>query len=473
VKRKQKNSKNHSEPGRFQSRVVNQAELENGFETAVYNGLSAYLSGPKPVFLAALSGGADSTAMVAALAAIRDKLTAQNESAGQGEAALLNLHCLHVNHGIRPPESSGEDQAASAGLCKTLGVPFSVTAIPPGEIEEYARHHGTGIEAAARHFRHAALREEAKRLGADALLVAHTASDRLETILMAFLRGASPAGLGAMSSHSSQTTAGTDEKTIPIVRPLLSVDRAAVLAYLKARNLSYSTDETNADESFLRNKIRLRLIPFLDEHFPGWKEPVLRLGETQAMTADFLRDEAARLLPWQTEKPPAFLQGFFPQSSALGIPAEQFFSQPLVLREEALFGAIDLLARGEETGKKPKREPLRAFVRGEETAADLGQCRIENKKGRVVVKKAGKAGFAAGFSLLIKKPGVYKLKGLTVKASSVQADSSPEETGFFAGFPLVLRSSSGGTILAEKRQCSDNGAWFTVHLDGGFDAGSK
>jgi len=435
----------------------------NSLHKQLVDSLSACLSGPKPVFLAALSGGADSTAMVAALAAIRDKLAAQNET-----AAPFTLHCLHANHGIRPPESSGADQAASSELCKALGIPFSVTAIPPGTIEGYAQSHGTGIEGAARHFRHAALREEARRLGAAAILVAHTASDRLETILMAFLHGASPAGLGAMSGYSSP-----DEEAIPIVRPLLSVDRAAVLAYLKERNLSYRTDETNADETFLRNKIRLRLVPFLDDHFPGWREPVRRLGETQAMTADFLKEEAARRLPWQTEKSPSFFREFCSQTAALGIPAEQFFSQPEILREEALFGAIDLLTRGEETGKKPRREILRSFARGRETAADLGACRIENNKGRVVVKKTEKAVSAAGFSVLIKKPGVYKLKGLTVKASSVQADSSREETGFFAGFPLVLRSSSGDTILAEKRQCSNNGAWFTVQLDGGLDAGSE
>jgi len=454
----------------------------NSLHKQLVDGLSACLSGPKPVFLAALSGGADSTAMVAALAAVRDKLSAQG-----AVAAPFTLHCLHVNHGIRPPESSGADQAFSAELCKTLGIPFSFTAIPPGVIEDYARSHGTGIEGAARHFRHAAFREEARRLDAKAILVAHTASDRLETILMAFLRGASPAGLGAMSSLTGSdvssrlnelgTVSGPEEAPIPIVRPLLSVDRSDVLAYLKERNLSHRTDETNADEKFLRNKVRLKLIPFLDEHFPGWRMPAQRLGDTQAMTADFLRNEAVRRLPWQREKSPAFFQAFCSQTAALGIPAEQFFSQPEILREEALFGAIDLLTRGEETGKKPKREILRSFTRGQETAADLGVCRIENKKGRVVVKKTGKTGFAVGFSVLIKKPGVYKLKGLTVKASSIQADlqadSSREETGFFAGFPLVLRSSSGDTILAEKRQCSNNGAWFTVHMDGGLNAGSE
>jgi len=443
----------------------------------VFNGLSACLSGPKPVLLAALSGGADSTALVAALAAVRDKLNAQGVA-----AAPFDLHCLHVNHGIRSPESSGADQTAAAELCKALGIPFSVTAIPPGTIDGYAKNHGTGIEGAARHFRHAALREEARRLGATAILVAHTASDRLETILMAFLRGASPAGLGAMSSYSSPaesepTGTGADEEAIPIVRPLLSMDRAAVLAYLKQRELSFRTDETNANEKFLRNKVRLRLIPFLDDNFPGWREPVRRLGETQAMTADFLRDEAARRLPWQTDNPPAFFQAPCSQTAALGIPVDKFFSQPDVLREEALFGAIDLLTQGEEAGKKPRREILRTFARGEERAADLGACRIENNKGRVVVKKTGKAVSAAGFSVLIKKPGVYKLKGLTVKASSVQADSSREETGFFAGFPLALRSSSGDTILAEKRQDAKNSAWFTVQLteqlDGGLDAGSE
>jgi tRNA(Ile)-lysidine synthase len=446
--------------------------------------------------------------MTAALAALRDTAPLLSKGA-------FTLHCLHVNHGIRPPESSGADEAASAELCKTLDVPFTVTAIPPGAIEAYSKKHGTGMEGAARHFRHAAFNEEARRLGAMAILIAHTADDRLENILMAFLRGSGPAGLGAMppdnylrmANHGekdqkglktpcssaclrrqainnlSLTYASPDAISPRIVRPLISLTRPDALAYLKERGLSYRTDETNADERFFRNRVRLRLIPFLDQHFPGWKEPVRRLGETQAMTADFIREEAARRLPWEEEKAG-------PQSPrSFGISAETFFSQPEILREEALFGAIDELARGDEAGKTLRRETIRAFVRGGQTAADLGMGRLLCKKGRVTVQKAGKNRSNAGFSVLIKSPGIYKLEGITVYAAkqsgSVQSGSVDGGAGFFASFPLVLRSSTGGTIIAEdsqgraavigaqgfvqKREQKD-GVFFFIEFNGGSDA---
>jgi len=382
--------------------------------------------------------------MIAALAALRAK-------AALSDKAAFALHCLHVNHGIRPPESSGADEAASAELCETLEIPFTVTRIPPGAIEAYSKEHGTGIEKAARHFRHAALNKEARRLGAGVILIAHTADDRLENILMAFLRGSGPAGLGAMSPDSSskiinhgvsQQEKKENHFTIPIVRPLLSLTRSDVIAYLKERDFSYCTDETNADERFFRNRVRLMLIPFLDQYFPGWKEPVRRLGDTQAMTAEFIRKEAVRRLSWEEEK--AGLQ--WPQ--AFHISAETFFSQPEILREEALFGAIDDLARGDEEGKTLRRETIRAFIRGGQTAADLGICRLLHKKGRITVQKAGRNRPAAGFSVLIKSPGIYKLKGINVYAA-MQNGSVDESTGFFARFPLALRSSTRGTILAE------------------------
>jgi tRNA(Ile)-lysidine synthase len=438
------------------------------FEAAVFEGISRCFTGHKsrhkprrkPVLLAALSGGADSTAMTAALAALRETAPLPGKGA-------FTLHCFHVNHGIRPPESSDADEAASTELCKKLGIPFAVTRILPGAIEAYSKEHGTGMEGAARHFRHAALNEEAHRLGAGAILIAHTADDRLENIFMAFLRGSGPAGLGATPP---------DNKLI--VRPLLSLARSDVLAYLKERGLSYCTDETNADERFFRNRIRLRLIPFLDQHFPGWKEPVQRLGDTQAMTADFIREEAARRLSWEEEKAG-------PQSPRVfSISSETFFSQPEILREEALFGAIDDLACGKEEGKTLKRKTIRAFIRGGQTAADLGMGRLLHKNGRVMVQKAVKNRSNAGFSVLIKSPGIYKLKGITVHVA-MQSGSVDEGAGFFARFPLALHSSAGGTIFAEdsqgraaviglqglvRKQKQKDGLFFKIELNGGANA---
>jgi tRNA(Ile)-lysidine synthase len=418
--------------------------------------------GKASVFLAALSGGADSTAMAAALAAIRDV------PAGGSGTSPFTLYALHVNHGIRRAEECQADAEAVSALCLSLNIPLKITNIAPGTIEAYARSGGTGIEGAARYFRHTALREEARHIGAQAILIAHTLDDRLENILMAFLRGAGPAGLGAM---------GAANKKFSIRRPLIELSRADVLAYLAERKLSYRTDTSNGDERFLRNKVRLTLVPFLDQNFPRWREPVRRLGETQALTAAFLEDEAEKRLPWKKKR----------LGTGSSLEAETFFFQPEIIREEALFQALDkLVCSGDALHKKPRREVLRSFVRGRTAVLDLGNCRLENGGGHITLNPAEKPCFEQGFSVLIKSPGVYKLESLTVKAFELHADSCQEETGFFAEYPLVLRSRKG-QILAEdklgraavlapsglvwKRESSAGAmAYFSFFLSGGLDA---
>ncbi|MDR0496135.1 MAG: tRNA lysidine(34) synthetase TilS [Treponema sp.] len=391
--------------------------------------------------MAALSGGADSTAMVTALAAIRDK------TPGSCRQFNFTFHALYVNHGIRPAAVCNAEEEAVAALCKKLNILLDIKRIPPGAVESYARQFNTGIEGAARHFRYLALREEARHLGADAIFTAHTADDRLETILMAFLRGSGSTGLGTLDESKYENKPASP----PVLRPLLSLNRTEVLDYLKERGLSYCIDETNNDERFFRNKVRHTLIPFLDQHFPRWRHPVLRLGETQAMTAAFLSEEAEKRLAWVKDKK---TKG--EPNTVLGLSEEIFFSQPEILREEALFKAIDCLFRSDEgEQKKPRRQTLRSFIRGKNISADLGQCRLEKRKGRVTVRKTTRAFCESGFSVLIKSPGVYKLKELDIVVYAQPVDlikmMDPAGIVFWGCFPLALRSSNG-TILAEDRQ---------------------
>ena len=396
----------------------------------------------KRLILAALSGGADSTAMTAALASLRETAGRPCNPESAASVPPFELYALHVNHGIRPAVFREADEEAAAVLCKKLDILLTVKRIPPGTVKAYARQCGTGIEGAARHFRYTALREEARRLGADAICTAHTADDRLETILMAFLRGAGPAGLGALGGVPGPEDPPPKDPP-PIIRPLLSVGRNEVLAYLRERGIPYCTDETNADERFFRNRVRAQLVPFLDRHFPHWREPVLRLGETQAMTAAFLAEEAEKRLPWDNSR----------------LSAETFFSQPEILREEALFRAMDDCARNSGTvheeapqsakKKNPRRETIRSFVRGGTAVADFAQCRVENRNGLVTVQKTGVSFSETGFSVLIKKAGIYKLERLIVCASAGPVDS--RGVVFYGTYPLVLRSA-GGKILAEDRE---------------------
>jgi tRNA(Ile)-lysidine synthase len=396
----------------------------NAFEAAVAAGLGDWPEGA--VLLAAVSGGADSSAMLAALASLRDS--------GRW---VFDLRCLHVEHGIRGAAESRGDAAAVESLCAELSVPCVTVSIAPGKIARTAERRGLGLEAAARLYRHGAWNAEARRIGAAKILVAHTREDLLETILMRVLRGSGPAGLAAMPRERGRVS-----------RPLLDMGRADVLAYLAERGIPFRVDSTNADTAFLRNRIRHKLIPCLDEFFPSWRKTLADLGETQRLVADFLEDEAAGRIPWEEEA------GAEPRWQTGG---DNFFSQPLILREEALFALTDRLPGGAGV-KPPRRRSLRLFARGNARSLDLGRGILKSGSGSVTLDTPPKG--ERGFSLLIKKPGVYKLNWLCIRAFPGQTGEAAEPpspagaAGFFACPPVALRRWQPGDIVVRRgRPC--------------------
>jgi tRNA(Ile)-lysidine synthase len=376
---------------------------KNAFETAVAAGLGNRPAGT--AFLAAVSGGADSSAMLAALAALRD--------AGGG---AFELRCLHVEHGIRPAAESRGDADAVRALCADLSVPCAVVSIPPGKIARTAEKRGLGLEAAARLYRHAAWNAEARRVGAAKILVAHTRDDLLETVLMRMLRGSGPAGLAAMPREKGA-----------LLRPLLAMGRADVVAYLQERGLSYRFDSTNADPAFLRNRIRLKLIPCLDTFFPSWRPALAELAETQRLTADFLEAEAAARILWEESGE---------NGTERRTGGENFFSQPAILREEALFALLDRFSGGGRF-KPPRRKALRLFAQGKAGTLDLGRGVLKSGADGVVLTPP--RGGNEGFVLLIKKPGIYKLNGLRIRVLPGETGRTVHTPSFFARPPVALR----------------------------------
>jgi len=351
-------------------------------------------------------------AMLAALCALREK-----------EA----LFCLHVNHSLRRAESAADAEFV-ADFCEKQGIQYRVEEIPPGKITRFAKRRGTGIEAAARFFRRRAFLKEAARLGDDVLiLTAHTKDDLLETALMRVLRGSGPSGLAHMPVKKGV-----------FLRPLLSMTRADVVGYLKAKNIPWREDSTNTDESLLRNRIRRRLIPLLNESFPSWKSGVAGMAQTQSLAADFIGGEVKSRVKWEMG------------NGELSTDAENFFLLPQIIREEAIFQAIDsLLSAGSLAAVK--RAVVRRFCGGNGIAADLGPLLLRRQSGKVVLAVKKKEYYERGFSLLIKEPGLYNLKNISIevqRSCKVQQSCtvSPfsarnEEGAFTAALPLVFRRS--------------------------------
>ena len=405
------------------------------------------------IYLAAVSGGADSTAMLTGLAALRK------------EAGFI-LYCVHVEHGIRPPEESQGDAEAVKALCEKLEVPCRVVSIAPGKIAAFAGNGGPGIEGAARVFRRKALHREARRVGAMYILTAHTMDDLHETILMRILRGSGPAGLAAMPPVRGR-----------MLRPLLDLRRHDVLSYLEEKGIPYRTDSTNTDIRFLRNRIRHKLIPLLDEFFPSWRTSLAALAETQSLTAQFLAAEVRDRLSWKGNDGGTDAVGDINTAAAcLRLDEVDFFSAPPILREEAIFAGADMLSRAGAYTAVPKRAAVRRAVsRTAAAAVDLGPVRFRRHNGFVELSSAINSPEERGFSLLIKEAGVYTLKGkllgfnrksaLCVHAGLARKDEQQAGTlpgmsngVFFAAFPLVLRNHHAGDRIykgGHKRRFSD------------------
>jgi tRNA(Ile)-lysidine synthase len=136
------------------------------------------------------------------------------------------------------------------------------------------------VQEAARRLRERALRRLAARLGAERIAVAHTADDQAETVLLRLLRGTGPAGLGGIAPRSDDGV---------VVRPLLGVSRAEVLAYAAARGLDWREDPSNADPHYARSRLRHAWLPGLRDAFNP------RLLRAVGDLAEAMREESAWL----------------------------------------------------------------------------------------------------------------------------------------------------------------------------------
>jgi tRNA(Ile)-lysidine synthase len=215
----------------------------------------------------ALSGGADSVALLDALSRL-------------APARGFQLVAAHLDHGLR--EGSAEDAAFCGRLCRRLGVPFR---LGRADVRARARRDGGGLEEAARLERYAFLRRVKEAEGAAAIAVAHTRDDQAETFLLRLLRGSGRSGLACMRPRAGD-----------LVRPLLAVGRAEVLEHLRAHGLDWREDPTNADTALLRNRVRSELLPYLAERFnPAVRDALARSAAVLADEADVLDALAAEL----------------------------------------------------------------------------------------------------------------------------------------------------------------------------------
>ncbi len=201
--------------------------------------------------LVALSGGADSVALLRILRDLDYKI----------EAAHCNFH-------LRGAESD-RDEAFVRQLCDSLCIKLHLIHF---DTETYALVHQVSVEMAARELRYGYFRSLCKDIGAETVCVAHHRDDAVETFLMNLLRGSGIHGLTGIRPKNGQ-----------IVRPLLCVGRQDILDYLHSIGQDYVTDSTNLESIVLRNKLRLQVLPLLKQLNPKAVENIDK-------TANYLRE---------------------------------------------------------------------------------------------------------------------------------------------------------------------------------------
>ena len=218
---------------------------------------------PGSILLAAVSGGIDSMVLADVLFRLRQKLQ-------------IELAVASFDHGLRP--ESGSDLAFVHSWAEEHGLPFF-----SGGKDIAALSGGKNVEDIARRERYAFLRSTAAKCGADAIATAHHRDDQAETVLLHLLRGSGVTGLSGMRPENDH-----------IVRPLLCADRADIYEYASTNHIEYREDSSNSSTHYLRNKIRLELLPVLAEYNPSIKK---QLNDTAAICReeDALLDEMAEI----------------------------------------------------------------------------------------------------------------------------------------------------------------------------------
>jgi tRNA(Ile)-lysidine synthase len=313
------------------------------------------LDSSQPV-LVGVSGGADSLCLMDTLA-----------------GAGFRLTVAHLNHSLRAEADAEAEQVQAYALER--GVDYVGGKIDVEQVRE-AEH--LTLEEAARKVRYQFLFEKGRSIGAQAVAVAHTADDQVETILLNLLRGAGLAGLKGMLYRTLPTPWSHE---IPLVRPLLGTWRSEVLDYVLGRGYKPVFDASNLDVTYARNRLRHELIPMLEAYHPGIRHRLWQTGEVLREDYLYIREQAN--LAWETcvlstgasgvvlARPLCLAQPKAVQRYLLKMGIESLRPGARNLDFQILEKAQRFMAQPTRTGKLELSDGLMLSLRGERLILDV------------------------------------------------------------------------------------------------------
>lgn len=222
-----------------------------------------------------VSGGADSVCLLNILCEYKKQVP-------------FNIYAVHINHNIRGEEALRDERYVEK-LCKSLDVKLEIFSC---DIIRMAKENKLSLEEQGRIVRYEKFREVLKANGGGKIAVAHHKNDQAETILFNMIRGSGLRGISGMKPQNGD-----------IIRPLLDVKREDIERYLQERNIKYCTDSTNLIDDYMRNKLRLRLIPYIEENINNnFVNNISEMAEILRETDDFISNETDKLIKASTIK---------------------------------------------------------------------------------------------------------------------------------------------------------------------------
>lgn len=339
-----------------------------------------------------LSGGADSVALLHVLHSL------------QKEFAWDSLTAVHIHHGLRVA-AADEDARFAEGFCADLGIPCIVKHY---DVRAEAKARGLGEEEMGRLLRYAAFRQAAGEDGC--IAVAHHRRDQAETVLMRLCRGTGLKGLAGMAPVREN-----------ICRPLLFCDREEIEDYCRENRLEWREDATNREEAYTRNKLRLRVLPILEEINPQAVAHIAKTASLLAEEEDFLEQQTA--LYWKEVQLPSL-----PEEVSLSI--EGLNALHPAMRRRILRQAVGQFQKKDISAKQlAALEDLLRKESGKQLDFPEG-LRAENRYGTLVLsRRAADAprGFCYALPLeeeiFIPEAGIAVLVSLDEKKVEISAET--------------------------------------------------
>lgn len=369
--------------------------------------------------IVAVSGGPDSVCLLDILVGFRTEL-------------VIELVVAHFNHGLRPDEDEAETKFVKS-LAASLKLPFETKKADPSLARGVASQ-----EERARLARYQFLEEVKEEFSAERIAVGHNLNDQAETVLIRLLRGSGPSGLSGIPPCR-------DEK---IIRPLIEISRGEIESYLEQRGLTHVTDSSNLLTRYLRNRIRIELLPMLRKYQP-------RIVELLGQTAEVMRNDET----WLAAKAEEWVEGASETGNdgEIGIPLSSFKMLPDALKSRIIRHALSITGGGLRRVNLRHIKAINQMAMGEKPQAFI------NLPNSITVRKVydsllfspAKEKRAEGFCYLFDGPGRFRLAALgrsisveeVGKAALSEIGASPWTAFLNAdrlSYPLMIRNFRPG-----------------------------